>query len=170
MKLDNMMIRENDESGDDFDVVFIDFGSGQAGNSFSIQLIDGFTSASCIMPNLMFGDAAELCSQSRDVFALSLQQLESFTHEMVPAQDGLLKHIYEDLLGKGMDFAEFHTFMMVYWLSKGVLKKSDCLFVNDNGLIGLSDEGKEVAGLAYAYLVLMHMENRDVMKSMEHMW
>jgi hypothetical protein len=69
-----------------------------------------------------------------------------------------------------MDFAEFHTFMMVYWLSKGVLKKSDCLFVNDNGLIGLSDEGKEVAGLAYAYLVLMHMENRDVMKSMEHMW
>ena len=164
IKLKNMMIREKSEN--DFDVVFIDFGSGQAGNSISIQRVDHITTLSCATPNLLFGPSQELCCQKRDIFTLTLQQVGSFVGVSNPGD--LLCHISDDLKVLGKVPEAFYTYMKCHWLA------NERAFRMERGALTatceLTPEGKKLADLAYAYLVLAHTEDETVMTSIVHMW
>jgi hypothetical protein len=113
----------------------------------------------------MFGTSAELCSQSRDVFTLSLHQLESYAGISGPC--GLLQHIFDDLNGSGKVPEAIFVAMQRHWTGEGYdhIKDYGAL---ENGM--LTKKGRDLAGLAYAYLVLAHTEDRTVMNSIINMW
>lgn len=162
IKQQNMLVVP-DETEDDFKVVFIDYGSGQAGNTVSIQFVHRITTFCCMTPSLMFGTSTEFCCQSRDVFALVLRQLESFIGTTRP----LLHLIHEDLKGAPSTFREalYH-----HWKTDNKEYLQGTVLKRRNGKFEMTDERIIIADCAYAYLVLSYTENKTVMNSIKSMW
>lgn len=164
IKTKNMVVVQRTDM-DDFNVVFIDHGSGQAGNSVSMQFVDKVKTLCCITPNLMFGTATELCAQSRDVFALCLHQLESFIGVSEPG--GLLYFIVEDLKKFNM-FHDISFDLYYHWKRDGIRDHMQGVALDSNG--ELTSTGKIIADYAYAYLVLAYTKEKTVMNSIKSMW